>query len=223
MKIKTFFSVMILLSLVLLVSASRAYASYGSTSDSGSSSTNTTGTPQCNADVPGTPVLYEPNHPLLPKATGAGEVRLNWLKAQKANKYTIGYGLSPRNYIYGAADISDADNYTVGHLNPGTRYYFAVKGVNVCMPGEWSREWSAVVGGGGGSSTLTYTVTGSTEGNVVLTVTPTPVLGGQGFGNVVPTVVVPTAEPQNLPPVVIPTPTPKIGFFQRILNFLLGR
>ena len=103
-------------------------------------------------------------------------------------------------------------------MNPGTRYYFAVKGVNGCMPGDWSREWSAVVGRGGGTSTLTYTGSRDT-GSVV----PSIVLKkqGTGGGNVVPTVVVPSVVEQNLP--LVAEPTPKIGFFQKILNFLLGR
>ncbi|MCR4277145.1 MAG: fibronectin type III domain-containing protein [Candidatus Roizmanbacteria bacterium] len=176
------------------------------------------GTPGCTNEKPAQVVLYEPNHALLPKATGAGEVRLNWLKATRANKYTIGFGTSSGNYIYGAANIADTNNYTVGHLNPGTRYYFAVKGVNGCMPGDWSREWSAVVGRGGGTSTLTYTGSRDT-GSVV----PSIVLKkqGTGGGNVVPTVVVPSVVEQNLP--LVAEPTPKIGFFQKILNFLLGR
>lgn len=169
-------------------------------------------TPTCNNEKPAQVVLYEPNHPLLPKATGAGEVRLNWLKAARANKYTIGFGTSPSNYIYGAANIADTNNYTVGHLNPGTRYYFAVRGVNECMPGDWSREWSAVVGGGGG--TLTTTFTRSTGGNVSPTIVP------RRGTNLVPTVVVPTIEGQDF---TEPTPTPRVGFFRRILNFFLGR
>lgn len=172
-------------------------------------------TPVCGKEKPSKVVLYEPNHQLLPKATGVGEVRLNWLKAFRANKYTIGFGTTSGNYIYGATNLPDIDNYTVSNLNPGTRYYFAVRGVNDCMPGEWSREWSAVVGRGSGN--LTYT--GSENNNKVL---PSTNLRKQGTGNenVVPSVA-PKAEDQNLPPVG--QPTPRVGFFQRILNFFLGR
>lgn len=178
----------------------------------------TVSTPTCDKEKPSQVVLYEPNHPLLPKATGAGEVRLNWLKAERANKYTVGFGLSAGNYVYGATNIADTNNYTVSHLNPGTRYYFVVKGVNDCMPGDWSREWSAVAGGRGA---LTYT--GSTGGYVVPSVVPSIVLRRQGVGgNVIPTEIIPTAVEQNLPPLE-PTPTPKLNFFQRILNFLFGR
>jgi len=176
----------------------------------------TVSTPTCDNEKPGQPVLYEPNHALLPRATGAGEVRLNWLKAERANKYTIGFGTSSGNYIYGASNIADTNNFTVRFLTPGTRYYFAVKGVNECKPGDWSREWSAVVGRTG---TTPFVSTGLTGRNVV----PTVVLRRQGAGgNVVPSVT-PTTEGQNFPPVVQPTPTPRLGFFRRILNFFLGR
>ena len=48
---------------------------------------------QCNKEVPDKVVLYEPNHVLLPRATGQGEVRLNWLKANRANKYSVAFGV----------------------------------------------------------------------------------------------------------------------------------
>lgn len=172
-------------------------------------STNTTDAPTCGNEKPDQPVLFEPNHALLSRATGAGEVRLNWLKAARANKYTVGFGLSSGNYIYGANDIADTDNFTVRSLTPGTRYYFAVKGVNECKPGDWSREWSAVVGGGGGTSTTTFAR--ATGRNTSPTIVPR-----RGTGNLVPTVVVPTIEGQAF---TEPTPTPTVGFFQRIFNF----
>ena len=180
----------------------------------------TVSTPTCDNEKPGQPVLYEPNHPLLPRATGAGEVRLNWLKVASANKYTIGFGTSPGNYIYGAANIADTNNYTVGHLNPGTRYYFAVKGVNECKPGDWSREWSAVVGRRG--TTALVGTTGSTGRIIVPSVVPSVTPRRQGTVTGVPTLI-PTAVEQNRPPVAEPTPTPRPGFFRRILNFFLGR
>lgn len=179
----------------------------------------TVSTPTCDNEKPGQPVLYEPNHSLLPKATGAGEVRLNWLKAARANKYTIGFGTSPSNYIYGANDIADTNNFTVRFLTPGTRYYFAVKGVNECKPGDWSREWSAVVGGRGG--TTAFVATRSTGRDVV----PTMALRKQGAGgNVVPTVVAPSVV-EDLPLVgePTPTPTPVPNFMQRFFNWMFGR
>ncbi len=178
---------------------------------------------QCNKEVPDKVVLYEPNHVLLPRATGQGEVRLNWLKANRANKYSVGFGVESGKYIYGSVDVGNTDHFIVRYLAPGKKYYFAVKGVNDCMPGEWSREWAAVVGRGGLVTILTRTTgTGSTGGNIL----PSPT-GSRRQTIVNPTnvpSVVPTAvENNNLPlapeNVVQPTPTPAPGFFQRILNF----
>src|SRR3990167_8600544 len=107
---------------------------------------NTTDTPVCSKQAPSQVVLYEPNHRLLPKATKSGEVRLNWLKTRNANKYTVAFGVKPGNYIYGAADVGDTNNFTVRFLTPGKKYYFVVRGVNDCMPGAWSREWAASTG-----------------------------------------------------------------------------
>lgn len=118
----------------------------------------------CENEAPLKVVLYEPNHPALPKTTAKGEVILNWLKlTANADKYTIAYGVQPGNYIYGLPDVGNVSSFTVGYLNPGTRYYFVVRGVNGCMPGPWSKEWSAVAPGGGGGG-LTGTEVGSFSG-----------------------------------------------------------
>jgi hypothetical protein len=102
------------------------------------------------------------------------------------------------------------------------QYFFAVKGVNDCMPGDWSQEWSAVVGRKSGTTALVST--GSTGRTIVPSVVPSVTLRRQGTGgNVVPTVVVPTVVEQDLPPIVEPTPTPRPNFIQRFFNFLFGR
>src|SRR3989338_5410413 len=108
--------------------------------------------PVCNKEKPDQVILYEPNHPLLPKAASSKEVRLNWLKANRANKYTLAFGFSSGNYIYGFPDTGDTDHFTVGSLTSGKKYYFVVRGVNGCMPGLWSMEWAVRVGGGTGGS-----------------------------------------------------------------------
>lgn len=127
---------------------------YGSsspvTSSTGSSSVlanDTTATPHCGRSQPKAPVLYQPGHALLPRTDEAGKIRLNWLKVDGANKYTIAYGLSSGNYIYGLPDVGDTDNFTVEYLSPGVKYFFAVRANNDCMPGPWSQEWSAIVNG----------------------------------------------------------------------------
>ena len=46
----------------------------------------------CENSTPLKVVLYQPNHPALPKTAARGEVILNWLKLQdNAGKYTIAY------------------------------------------------------------------------------------------------------------------------------------
>lgn len=118
---------------------------------------STTNPPDCGKPAPARPLLYEPGHSLLPKAVNGNEVRLNWLKVDNADRYTVAYGVSSGNYIWGWPDAGNVDHFTVGNLNSGVRYYFAVRGVNDCMPGPWSQEWSYVAGGGnatGGSYVL---------------------------------------------------------------------
>lgn len=169
---------------------------------------NTTDTPTCSKEKPSQVVLYEPNHALLPRATGVGEIRLNWLKTAKANKYTVGFGVNSGNYIYGASDVGDTDHFIVRFLAPGKRYFFAVRGVNDCKPGDWSREWSAVVGRGGG-----VTIVGNTV--------PSPILRRPGNGALVsPTVIQNRLIPTVIPTEVIPSPVPtqRPGFFQRFLR-----
>jgi len=173
----------------------------------------TVSTPTCDKEAPAQVVLYEPGHYLLPKATGVGEVRLNWLKADRATKYTLGFGVQPGIYIYGLPDVGDTDHFTVQHLNPGTKYYFAVRGVNDCKPGAWSREWATVVGRGGAVTTVSTTTTGTTTGTGLL---PRKVIQPKG---VVPTTVVePTTVTQPEAPVV-PVVSPKLNLWQRILKF----
>lgn len=126
----------------------------------------------CENETPLKVVLYEPNHPALPKTSVKGEVILNWLKlTANADKYTIAYGVQPGNYIYGLPDVGNVSSFTVGYLNPGTRYYFVVRGVNGCMPGPWSKEWSAVAPGGGGTGFMPASPAGGSLDNGTV---PTP-------------------------------------------------
>jgi len=160
--------------------------------------------------------LYQPNHPLLPKATGPNQVRLNWLKVSNANKYTVAFGLSSGNYIYGVPDVGNTDHFTVGSLASGQKYYFVVRAVNDCMPGPWSMEWA--VRGGGGSNVALLTNANTNSPSVV---TPPNVPSNGGVvnpgGN---TNVQQPAAPHYVPPQ--PNPTPQPGFFQKIWHGILG-
>lgn len=105
------------------------------------------GLPVCAEAKPKAPILYEPNHPALPRAKNAGEIRLQWTKVPQATKYNVYYGLSPKNYIYTATNITGTD-YTVRFLASRT-YYFAVQSVGNCAASGFSNEWATTPGGGG--------------------------------------------------------------------------
>lgn len=173
-------------------------------------------TPMCVNEKPDRVVLYEPNHALLPKATGPNEVRLNWLKTNKATKYTIAFGFSSGNYIYGFPDTGDTDHFTVGNLTSGKKYYFVVRGVNGCMPGLWSMEWAVRVGGGTGGS---FTSLNTNSRQII---TP-PNIPQPGTPRVTP---LPSTNPTGgLPTYNPPQPTPPqagSGFFQSLWHGFLG-
>lgn len=175
----------------------------------------------CENSAPLKVTFYQPNHPLLPKTTAKGEVVLNWLKLKEnVDKYAIAYGLQSGNYIYGLDNVGDVNSFTVRYLTPGTKYYFAVRGANGCMPGPWSQEWSAVAPGGSGFG-----------GNVVLTGTTgttgeTPKNTGTRLTSPRPTVR-PTIRPSAIPSVK-PSTVPGVGggsqpsLFQNLFNWFGG-
>lgn len=100
--------------------------------------------PTCTNEKPKAPVLLEPNHPLLPQPEIPGEVILVWHKVPGATSYTIAYGLTPGNYIYGAADIGTGESEAISIRALENRtYYFVVRANNGCMPGPFSQEWPA--------------------------------------------------------------------------------
>lgn len=57
---------------------------------------------------------------------GVGQVTLYWKQADSANNYHLVYGTQPGRQQYGALNIGNTTWYTVKHLAPGTRYYFAL-------------------------------------------------------------------------------------------------
>lgn len=204
-----------LLAIALIPGNSKFVFGYGSPTFAGSS----TEPPVCDKEKPAQVVLYEPNHPLLPKAVNAYDVRLNWLKADKANKYTLAFGLSSGNYIYGLPNVGNTDHFTVGSLTPGQKYYFVVRGVNECMPGLWSREWAVRIGGGTGG------VFTNLNTNSPRVITPPNIPSTLPRAGTPPRNLPVTSIPQAggipfTPP--LPTPTPQQGFFQGVWHGFLG-
>jgi hypothetical protein len=83
-------------------------------------------------------------------ASGTNQIILTWTDASDpVSSYLLAFGLSPSQYIYGNPNMGGqgTTSYTVGSLNPGTTYYFAIKAVNGCNSGSFSNEVSAVAGG----------------------------------------------------------------------------
>lgn len=172
---------------------------------------------RCSQATPEKVVFYQPNHSLLPKTAAKGEVILNWLKlSDKADRYTIAYGVQPGTYIYGLPDVGNVNSFTVNYLSPGTRYYFVVRGVNSCMPGPWSQEWSAVAPGGVGGGIVATIVTPQTTvapktTAPKTTVTPKTQVQPQPKGGAVPTE----------QPAPVETPKP-LTFWQRVGQWFGG-
>ena len=127
------------------------------------------GSTQCTDTKPGTPVLLSVNR-------NGGFAVLTWSLVPSANDYSILYGLSSGNYIYGVPSTGNTNHYTVGSLNPSANYYFAIKAVNGCTPGDLSNERSTVRSVGGqvlGASTMAGT--GTFTENIYLAIM---ILGG---------------------------------------------
>lgn len=113
--------------------------------------------PVCDSGKPGTPSLVS----VVRDGTTA---KLTWTTVSQASHYTIGYGTKPNDYTYGVPNTGNVTTFTVGSLDPDTLYYFAVRAVNNCMPGDWSTTPTGIGGGevlglaATGNSTLLYTM-----------------------------------------------------------------
>lgn len=123
-------------------------------------------TPVCTSIKPGTPTLTKVDYQ-------GDKATLYWTASVNATHYTIAYGDKPGSYQYGVPDTGNVTSYTIGSLNPNTVYYFQVRAVNNCMPGDFSSQ-----GGTGGGQVLgasTFAGTGTTT--IILGL----VAGGLGF------------------------------------------
>ena len=87
--------------------------------------------PVCDSAKPGTPILTS----IIRSGSTA---KLTWTAVANATHYTIGYGLKTNDYIYGVPDTGNVTTYTIGSLDPTRQYYFAVRAVNSCMPGDFA-------------------------------------------------------------------------------------
>jgi len=111
----------------------------------------------CSAIAPGAPVN------LLAASAGPGQVLLSWQPPATGTvtHYSILYGPSSGNYLYGNHNVGSGTSYIVSGLTPGVTYYFVVLAVNDCAPGPYSNEASAAAGGGLVAGAVAGAVTGA--------------------------------------------------------------
>jgi len=103
---------------------------------------NPTHTYSCNDEKPN-------SIPTLTRAlvSGNGQITLFWTKANgPVSNYQISYGTSSNAHQFGIPSFGDANTTTmdIKELTPNARYFFKVKALNGCKPGEFSNEISAV-------------------------------------------------------------------------------
>jgi len=67
--------------------------------------------------------------------TGA-TAKLSWNESASTTHYSIVYGTKPGQYEFGVVNTGKTNTFTVGSLDPGQKYYFAVSSVNNCMPSD---------------------------------------------------------------------------------------
>lgn len=108
-----------------------------------------------------------------------GEVTLTWIDADSADNYHLVYGTDSKKMQYGALNIGTNNVYTVGMLNPGAKYYFALVPV-MDNKALYTSEWVSAASMGGQkitqsqgqlsqASAVVNTVTSSTTGPQWLT------------------------------------------------------
>lgn len=71
---------------------------------------------------------------------GSGQMTVLWTPVSPITHYSLVYGPSAGNYLYGVSNTGNVTTFTVGELDPGKNYCFAVRGVNDCAPGPLSNE-----------------------------------------------------------------------------------
>lgn len=135
--------------------------------------------PQCTNSYPSAPTG-------LSAITGAdGTVTLNWNHTISDHTgYLIAFGTSPGNYLYGAPDVGNINQYTVESLTPGAQYCFYVRSLNGCMPGERTPEYCINPGSNIIATNIVPTgfqpgVLGATTDEDQLTPTPTGEILGE--------------------------------------------
>jgi len=89
-----------------------------------------------------------------------GEVELIWDPVEPVTHYTISYGPSAGNYLYGVPNTGKVTSFRIGALGGGN-YCFVVRAVNDCAPSSPSNELCT---GGISEKVLGVKVLGATGG-----------------------------------------------------------
>lgn len=126
----------------------------------------------CNATAPGSTPELKSAEP-----ADTNKITLTWSAVSPVSYYLISYGLTSGKYIYGNPNVGNVTSYTVGGLAKNAKYYFVVKAVNGCAPGNFSNELSASTGTTRASSptatTAPETATSETQSSNEENLTPT--------------------------------------------------
>ncbi len=145
------------------------------TTPTASPSPSPTVQPTTNNLQPTTNTCTKPGQPgiISAKAANAGEIHLQWYKGQNASYYSIYYGTTKGNYVYGAGNIGDTDQFLIRGLKAGTLYYIALQSQNDCGASGMS-ETSSYSGGitGVGVKPIIVPATVKTTSNLLATPAP---------------------------------------------------
>lgn len=87
--------------------------------------------PVCGAATPSVPYLVSADY------LGGNKIKITWNKVINANSYSIFYGPSTGNYLYGVPSTGNSDNFTIEGLSKGC---FVIHAINDCAPSGPSNE-----------------------------------------------------------------------------------
>jgi hypothetical protein len=150
-----------------------------SSSSDNSSSSSGGSAPSCNDSQPASsPDLFQID------ATDS-TAKLFFTSLSDTNEYYISYSTDPGAEANGA-DVTlgsngGVQNFTVNLLNPGTTYYFKVRGQNGCMPGNWSNIMEMTTNKNGVSIVKSF-YKNATPATLPVTGTSWPTFVGFGLG-----------------------------------------
>jgi hypothetical protein len=91
------------------------------------------GPPSCGAQIPAAPYLRSVTK------TKSDEAELIWDPVEPVTHYSLSYGPSSGNYLYGVPNTGKTTSFRVGALGSGN-YCFIVRAVNDCAPSGPSNE-----------------------------------------------------------------------------------